>query len=114
MKEFTKFWYKPPHQRKGKAVVEFELLPLDQRTYLYLKGDLQGRGNRLSLSPDGYTEAFRYAVVGWRGLDAAYSEEEKRGMLHGPANVHVAKWQEQIAGELIRRVALEEDELKNS
>lgn len=114
MKELSKFWWKPPHQRKNKAVVEFELMPLDQRTFLTIKGEMRGRGLKLSLSPEGYIEAFRYGVTNWRGLDVPFSEDAKMEMLFGAASVHVARWQEQIAGELMRRVIFEDDEVKNS
>jgi hypothetical protein len=114
MKEFNRFWYTPPHQRKGKPKVEFELMPLDQRTWLTLKSEIRGRRISITLTPDGYLEAFRYGVVGWRGYEVEFSEEAKLDMVTGVANRHVAIWQEQIAAELMRRVLLEDSQAKNS
>lgn len=115
MKALNKFWYKPPHQPfTGKPPVEFELLPLDQRTWLYLKGEFKGKSAKIMLSPEAYLEAFRYAVTNWRGPIDAFSEEAKEEMLYGAANNNVSLWQAQIAGELVRRVVFPEAEVKNS
>ena len=115
MKQLQKFWFKPPHQRKEKPVVEFELLPLDQRAYLTLKGELRrSRGGGVVPTVDGILGTFAYAVSNWRGHETPFSLEAKEEVIEGLASPDWAAWQEQIAGELLRRAILGEPEAKNS
>jgi hypothetical protein len=113
MKELQSFNFKPKYQRQGKPEVTFELQPLDQRTYLILKGESTLRRGSVDVSPDGVLVAFRYAVKGWAGLDQPFSEDARQEAMYGAANVHMANWQAEIAEALIKRAVLGEPEIKN-
>lgn len=110
MKEFTKFWHKPRHQRKGKPEVQFHLQPLDQRTLYILQQSIGRRGPDV----DGATAAFEFAVVGWQGLDEPFSQAAKDAVLNGVGGMDWTLWLADIAGTLYRRAILGEPEAKNS
>lgn len=115
MKALNKYWYTPPHQRKDAATpVEFELKPLNQRTFLYLRGEASIGKRGLGMTVDGTVAAFEYGVVNWRGLDVEFSAAEKADVLNGAANKDWALWIEYIASELYLKALLGDDAAKNS
>jgi hypothetical protein len=113
MKALQPFKFEPKYQRKGKPKVEFELLPLDQRTFLVLKSEAVMRRGFIIVSPDGVLVAFRYAVKGWTGLEVEFSDEARQEAMYGAADIHMANWQAEIAEELMRRAVPGEPEIKN-
>ena len=115
MKQLQKFWFKPPYQRKDKPVVEFELLPLNQRAYITLKSELRlSRGGRVLPTAEGVLSTFAYAVNNWRGHETPFSLEAKEEVIEGLASPEWSLWQAEIASELLRRALIGEPEAKNS
>jgi hypothetical protein len=114
MKQLQPFWYTPKHQVKGKGKIEIELQPLDQRTYIFLKGELRRVRGQLMPTAEGMIGTFQYAVTNWRGHDVEFSEDAKEAVAEGAADPHWAQWMEEIAGVLLRRALIGEPETKNS
>lgn len=118
MRDITPFWFTPKTQPDPAAPVDFQLRPLDLRTYFVFQ--------RSIASPDAATEfdglaaAFNHGCIGWRNLrddDGApldFSPEAKRRVLEGLGSPHWMLWLGEISVELNRRAQLTETERKNS
>jgi len=112
-KLFNPFWFKPAHQPNEASAVEFQLKPLDQRTFMFMRDDIYTVRRKMRMGVDGVLEAFDYAVVGWRGLPSEFSDAAKREA-RTVADPDWIEWQQQIAMELFRRAQLGDPEVKNS
>lgn len=101
--------FEPKHQPlEGKTVV-FKLQPLDLKGQYELQASMD---DRMVPSWDGIQVAARY-VVGWEGMDEAFSRARLRQILAGGASLDWMIWLAQIAGELYRGSLLSEIERKN-
>jgi len=113
MKILHPFWFKPTYQLEGKPEVEFQLRPLDQRTYMFMRDEIIQVRRKFRMGVDGVLEAFDYSVLDWKGLDVPFSAAAKREA-RTVTNEDWAEWQQAIAMELFRRAQLGEPEAKNS
>lgn len=102
--------FRPEHQSSANVVVEFDLRPLNIATLWTLQRSLDENG---SPTWEGAAAAFRYAVMGWRGLTTEYSEAEKRQVLEGDGSIDWLIWIGEVAGEAYRTAMLSGEERKN-
>lgn len=103
------FKFEPQHQ-PGAGGISFDLKPLDQRAAYIVQASL---ADGSMPSWEAVEHIFSRFVVGWSGIDPAYSPLAKREVLAGVGSGDWVVWLGEIAGVLYRRMLLGEDAIKN-
>ena len=108
---FEKFTFRPAHQPDADNPVEFELKPIDMKTFFNLQASIGKEGQP---AWEDCAAVFQNNVTAWGGLKADYSPQAKRLMLTDEGNSDLLIWLGEIAGELYKRALLRSADRKNS
>ena len=108
---FEKYWFKPEHQPNQESPVEFELKPANMPTFHRLQ-IMVNRGGELAW--EDCVAIFLEYVLGWKGLQQEYSQQAKRDLLKGEADVDLYRWIGEICGEIYSHALIKASERKNS